>query len=199
MVNFPTWIPDCDSHSPALLDFFLCSDASICSTMAFPPLGNSDHVVVSVSSDFPSYSQQDALFHCIAYDYSCADWDALCDHSRDVPWEDIFRLSALLLLVNFVSWFRLELMYIPLIESISSSLTYLSSESKVKFRQASNCCKSILEAAKLAYANKTKEFITSQKLDSQDFWRIASSFLNKGKSAIPHLFNQPGVVVFCIR
>ena len=105
----------------------------------------------------------------------------------------------LLLLVNFVSWFRLELMYIPLIESISSSLTYLSSESKVKFRQASNCCKSILEAAKLAYANKTKEFITSQKLDSQDFWRIVSSFLNKGKSAIPHLFNQPGVVVFCIR
>ena len=23
MVNFPIWIPDCDSHSPALLDFFL--------------------------------------------------------------------------------------------------------------------------------------------------------------------------------
>ena len=49
MVNFPTWIPDCDSHSPALLDFFLSSDTSICSTMAFPPLVNSDHVVVSVS------------------------------------------------------------------------------------------------------------------------------------------------------
>ena len=42
MVNFPTWIPDCDSHSPALLDLFLSSEASICSTMAFPPLGNSD-------------------------------------------------------------------------------------------------------------------------------------------------------------
>ena len=27
IVNFPTWIPDCDSHSPALLDFFLSSDA----------------------------------------------------------------------------------------------------------------------------------------------------------------------------
>ena len=37
---------DCDSHSPALLDLFLFSDASICSTMAFPPLGNSDHIVV---------------------------------------------------------------------------------------------------------------------------------------------------------
>ena len=46
MVNFPTQIPNCDSHSPALLDFFISSDASICSTIAFLPLGNSDHVVV---------------------------------------------------------------------------------------------------------------------------------------------------------
>ena len=70
MVDFPTRIPDYDSHSPALLDFFLSSDTSICSTVAFPPLGNSDHVVVSVSIDFPSNSQQDALFHRIDYDYS---------------------------------------------------------------------------------------------------------------------------------
>ena len=41
MVNFPTRIPDCDSHSPRLLDFFISSDASTCPTMAFPPLGNS--------------------------------------------------------------------------------------------------------------------------------------------------------------
>ena len=64
-----------------------------------------------------------------------------------------------------------------------------SSESKVKFRQASNRCKRVLEAAKLAYANKTKESITSQKLGSHDFWRIANSVLNKSKSAIPPLFN----------
>ena len=36
-----------DSHSPTLLDLFLSFDSSNCSTMAFPPLGNSDHVVVS--------------------------------------------------------------------------------------------------------------------------------------------------------
>ena len=46
MDNFPTRIPDCDSHSLALLDFFLSSDASICSTMAFPPLGYSNYIVV---------------------------------------------------------------------------------------------------------------------------------------------------------
>ena len=93
MVNFPTQIPDCDSHSPALLDLFLSSDASICSTMAFLPLGNSDHIVVSDSIDFPSYSQWDALFHRIAY-YSHAGWDSLCDHLRDIPWVDIFKLST---------------------------------------------------------------------------------------------------------
>ena len=57
MVNFSTRIPDCDSHSPALLDLFISSDASICSTMAFPLFGNSDHILVSVSIDFPSYSK----------------------------------------------------------------------------------------------------------------------------------------------
>ena len=52
----------------------------------------------------------------------------------------------------------------------------------------------VFEAAKLAYVNKTKESITSQKLGSQDFWRIASSVLNKGKSAIPPLFNGSEVL-----
>ena len=94
MVDFPTRIPDCNSHGPALLDLFLSSDATVCSTMAFPPLGNSDHVVVSVSIDFPTNSQQDAPFHRIAYHYSRADWDGLCDHLRDVPWEDIFKLGV---------------------------------------------------------------------------------------------------------
>ena len=57
------------------LELFISSDASICSAMAFPTLGNSDHVVVSVYIDFPTNSQWDAPFHRIAYDYSCADSD----------------------------------------------------------------------------------------------------------------------------
>ena len=60
MVNIPTWVPDSDSHSPALLDLFISSEASNCSTVAFYPLlGNSDHVVLSVSIDFPINSKQD--------------------------------------------------------------------------------------------------------------------------------------------
>ena len=52
----------------------------------------------------------------------------------------------------------------------------------------------ILGAAKLTYANKTKESMTSQKLGCRDFWRIANSVLNKGKSGIPPLFNGPEVL-----
>ena len=110
MVNFPTRIPGCDSHSPALLDLFISSDASICSTMAFPPLGNSDHVVVvSVFIDFPTNSQWDAQFHCIAYD-----WDGLCDHLGDVPWEDIFKLGASAAAIEFCEWVQVGIdLYIP--------------------------------------------------------------------------------------
>ena len=68
MVNFPTRIPGCDSHSPALLGLFFSSDTSICSTMAFAPFGKSDHIVVPVSIDFPTNSQRDAPFQLIAYD-----------------------------------------------------------------------------------------------------------------------------------
>ena len=125
MVNFPTRIPDCDSHSPALLDLFLSSDASICSTKAFPPLGNSYHVFASVSIDFPSYLQRDALFHRIVYDYSRAYWDGLCDHLRDVLWEDIFKLSASAAATEFFEWVQVGLIYVSLIESIRSSRTHL--------------------------------------------------------------------------
>ena len=52
-MTFSTRIPDRNFHSPALLDLFLSSDASICPKMAFTPFGNSDHVAVSVSIDFP--------------------------------------------------------------------------------------------------------------------------------------------------
>ena len=182
-------------------------------------MGSSDHVVVSASFDFPSYSQRDAPFHRIAYYYSCADWDGLRDRLRDVPWKDIFKLSASAAASKFCEWVLVGIdVYIPhrkyQIKPHSSpwfSAAYAaaivhrnhffrlyqkdkSSESKVKFRQTINYCKKVLEAAKLPFDNKTKECITSQKLGSRDFWRIANSVLYKGKSAIPLLFNGPEVL-----
>ena len=176
-----------------------------------PPLGNSDHVVVSVSIDFPSNSQWNALFHPIAYNYSSTDWDGSHDHLRDVSREDILKHGASAAGGEFCGWVQVGIdVYIPHRKhqvKPHSSPWFLavcvvhinhffclyqkdkSSYSKVKFRQASNRSKRVLEAAKLAYANKTKECVTSQKLGSDNFWRIANSALNKCKSAIPPLLN----------
>ena len=205
MVNFPTWMvnfPNFTTHSRACLDLFLSSDASICSIMAFSPLGNS--VVVSVSIDFPSNYQRDAPFHCIAYDYSCAIWDGLRDHFRDVSVEDIFKLSASVA-GKFCEWVQLGIdVYIPHRKYQAKPHSWFSiacvadivlrnyffclyqqnksSESKVKFRQAINSYKRALEAAKLLYANSTKESILFQKLGSRGFRPMANKVLNKGKS-----------------
>ena len=69
--------------------------------MDFPPLGNSDHVIVSDSIDFPPNPKRDSLIH----------------HFRDVPWEDIFKISAS---AAARGWNQ----YICLIVSIRSSLTH---------------------------------------------------------------------------
>ena len=191
MVNFPTQIPDCDSHSPALLDFFLSSETSICSTMAFPPFRSSDHVAMSVSINCPINSKEDATFHCIAYDYYRADCDGLRNHLRDVPWEDIFKFSVSTAASEFYEWVQIRIdVYIPHCKyqvkpnstpwfsaTCATARAHInhffhlyqqnkSSESKVKFIQASNQWKRVVEAAKLAYATKTEELTTSQKPSS---------------------------------
>ena len=63
----------------------------------------------------------------------------------------------------------------------------------LKFRQASNCCKRVLEAAKFANATNKRIY------DFAETWlsgvlTIANSVLMKGKSTIPLLFNGPEVL-----
>ena len=138
---------------------------------------------------------------------------------RDVPWEDVFKLSVSPAASEICKRVQVGIdVYIShgkyqvkphsspwFSTACAAAIVHRnhffclhqqnkSSKSKVKFRQARNFCKRILEAAKLAYANKTKESITSQKPGSQDFWQIANSVLTKGKSAIPPLFNGPEVL-----
>ena len=72
--------------------------------MVFPPLGNSDHVVVLVSIDFLINLKQDTPFHRVAYEYSRADWDGLRVHLTDIPWEDVFKVSASAAASEFCGW-----------------------------------------------------------------------------------------------
>ena len=119
----------------------------------------------------------ECLFHCIAYDYFYADWDG---HLRDVLWEDIFKLSASAAAGEFCEWVWVGTdLYIShrkyqvkphsppwFSASCAAAIVHKNhyfrlhqkdkSDSKVKFRGASNCCKRVLKAAKLAYAKKQK-------------------------------------------
>ena len=112
------------TFSYALLDLFFSSDASICSTIAFPPSRNYLHVFVSVSIDFTSNSKQDATLHHIADDYSRADSDSPCNYLRDVPWMEIFELRASDAASEFCES-TLESMYMFPIVNIRSSLAHL--------------------------------------------------------------------------
>ena len=93
--------------------------------MTFPPLRNSDHFVASVSIDFPSSSQRDAPFHCIAYNYSHTDWDGLRDHLRDLQLEDIFKLGASAAASEFCEWVQVGIDVYISHRNIRSNLTHL--------------------------------------------------------------------------
>ena len=111
MVNFPTRIPDCDSPSPALLDLFLSSDASICSTMAFPLLGNSDHSCLSFHWFYVKL-KTGCLVSLLCL--SRADCDSLRDHLRDIRWGDIFKINASAAANEICEWALFEIdVYIP--------------------------------------------------------------------------------------
>ena len=174
-------------------------------------------LIMLLSQLFPTNSKRDFPFHGVGYDYSWA--IGLCDHLRDVPWENIFKLGASAATNKFCEWVQVGIdVYIPhrhnqvkphsslwFSAAFAAAIIHRnhlfclyqkdkSSDSKVKFRQANNLCKRVLEAAKPTYDNKTKETITSQKLNSRDFWRIANSVLSKGNSPILSLFNDPEVL-----
>ena len=108
------------------------------------------------------------FLHPTAYDYSHysrADWDGLRDHLREVPWDDIFKLSASFAASKFCEWVQVRTdVYIPhrkyqvkphpfpWFSAASAAAVFhrnhffrlyqqdKSSESKVKFRKVSSRC-----------------------------------------------------------
>lgn len=219
IVEFPTRIPDCQAHRPALLDLFLTSSPDNCAVKPLPALGSSDHCVVAVTVDFMVQNKKDAPFHRTVFDYSRADWDGFRDHLRDIPWDNIFEQGVSLAATEFSEWMRIGMdVYVPhrkfqvrphsspwftpaCAAAIAHRNHYFnlyqrnkSDAYKTLFRQASNRCKRVIEQAKLLYTERTRDQISSQKLGTRDFWRIANSVLKRDKSSIPPLFNGPEVL-----
>ena len=117
---------------------------------------------------------------------------------RDVPWEDVFKLGASAAAVEFCEWVQVETDVYTLIvyqvkphsspwlsTAFAGAIVHRnhffhlyqqnkSSESKIKFRQASNHCK------KVHHFPETRHWGL--------FRQIANSVINKGQSAITPLF-----------
>ena len=182
-------------------------------------LGNSDHVAVSVSIDFPANSERDVPFHCKPFGYSHANWDGLCDHLRDVPWADIFKFNASAVAAaaaavaatavaaaaaptEFCEWVHARIdVYIPHCKyqarhhlspwfsaACAAAIVHQnhffrlyqqnkSSESKVKFRQTSNCCN--LKLPNLHMLIKQKSLSLSTNLALRIFAKLLKMFSTK--------------------
>ena len=135
---------------------------------------------------------------------------------RDVPWEDILKISASAGASEFCEWVWVRIdLYVSHRKyqvkshsspwfSASCALAIVlrnhyfhlyqkdkSFDSKVKFRQASNRCKRFLKAAKLAYANKTRVNYFPETWPSG---LLPFCVLSKGQSAVPPLFLDPEVL-----
>ena len=174
-------------------------------------------MLLSVSIDSLSNSKWDVQFRRIAYDYSCADSDGLSDHFEDVSCEDNFTLNASAAAAcEFCEWVQLGTdAYIhhckhhvkphsflcfsavcapTIVHKIHFFCFYQpnkSSESIAKFREASNRYKSVLEAAKLEYANKKIQANNFPETALGTFSKLLIVFLRKANLLTPPLFNNP--------
>ena len=165
-------------HGPALMDLFLLMLLFVLQWLSLHW-----EILIMLLCQFPLtfyqiYNGMLGFIACITFDFSHADWDRLRDHLRDVPLEDIFKIGASTAASEFSEWVQVGIdVYVPhrkyqvkpqLSPCFSAACAAVivhrnhffrfyqkekSSVSKVKFRQASNHCKRVVEAAKLAYVN----------------------------------------------
>ena len=124
MVNFPTWILDCDSHSPALLDLFLLMLVFVLQWLSLHW-----EILIMLLSQFPLTFHQihNGMPRYITQLLTTLVLIGMVFVIIREMFHGRISLSSvvLLLLVNFVVGFGLELMYISLIENIRSGLIYL--------------------------------------------------------------------------
>ena len=219
IVSSPTRIPDAPGQFPSLLDLYLTSDPDSSSASVLPPLGKSDHCVVSVSVDFPTKSSSETPFHRTIYRYSQADWDTFRSYLTDAPLDYFFRFRANKLATLLSEWILNGIdLFIPhrrfqqkphsqpwFSPACAAAIAHRNhffhlyhqdpnSHTKSQYRTASNRCKYVLNNAKNQYANMIKLRIEAESLGSREFWRITNRVLNRGKSSIPTIVNGPEIV-----
>ncbi|KAL7640560.1 UNVERIFIED_CONTAM: hypothetical protein RMT77_008835 [Armadillidium vulgare] len=91
LVHLPTRITDRLGDEPNILDLFLTSNPSPYTVKLFPPLGSSDHLLISVScpvssslpQERPPLSGRRRFWH-----FGATNWSDLRSYFSDFPWND---------------------------------------------------------------------------------------------------------------
>ena len=219
IVNFPTRIPDSPNQFPSLLDLFLTSIPEFCTPTQLPPLGSSDHCVISVSIDLPLKASNEVPFHRTSYRYAQADWDNFRSYIACGSFEHFFKFRASKSTSLISDWIRNGIeIFIPhktfqqkthsqpwFTAACAAAISHRnhhfhqynrnpSEITRTNFRNTSNHCKYILRHAKDNYANVLKLRVESQNLGTREFWGITNSVMNRGKSSIPTIVNGPEIL-----
>src|ERR1700755_888472 len=90
LVQLPTRIPDRLGDEPNILDLFLTSNPSPYTVKLFPPLGSSDHLLISVSSSISSSLPQErplSIERKRLWHFCAASWLDLLSYFFDFPLE----------------------------------------------------------------------------------------------------------------
>ena len=106
-------IPYPYSDGRYLLELFLCSNPDDCFAKVLPPIGNSNHSIVSVSVSYSSPSATFKPFHRTVQ-FGKADWDGFRCFLADVPWSSVLSLGPALAADELSHWMNLGMeIYIP--------------------------------------------------------------------------------------
>ena len=90
-MQLPTRVPDRLGYKPNIIDLFMIYNPSPYFVKLFPPLGSSDHLLISDSSPIvsslpqerPPPSARKRFWH-----YNAANWSYLLSYFFDFPWND---------------------------------------------------------------------------------------------------------------
>ena len=209
LIDYPTRIPDAENHFSSLLDLFLTSCPNECKpSPPHPPFGTSDHIVLSVTVNFPPKQSTEVPFHRTVYIRS------FLAVSR------YFQLSASEATARISDWITAGIdIFVPhkkyqqkphsqpwFTPGCAAAIAHRNHhfhkyhrnkcpETKSEFKAASRRCSRILRLAVSAYQDSVHSKIQDQRLGSRQFWKITNSVLHRGKSPIPTLLNGPEVLV----
>ena len=211
-----TQLVDMPTRGSNILDLVLCSDVLSCDSVCLlPPMGTSDHAVVSfglrvsLQHQMPCYSTS----HPTRPNYAKADWSSICCFLSTVNWSDVFcscnsteqYWDAFVCVIdecvnNFIPHFRptvhtTNVKHYPsyvrklLLKKHSCWKLYRqfrSNELLVKYKQISQLCS---RSIKDLVAQRENDLINDGKLGN--FYKYINHKLN-GSSGISPLLNSRG-------